>query len=352
MPSSFRLLASVCVGALLAQQPQGLTREDGYWTQGVSGTAETAGARRLRVSTRGDIRLNGEERKGIAWRMIKRVRVGQESAARRLLERIVLETARSGEWLELRVRLPADANTLASLQLKVPVTLREAELASESGTIEANRFRGRLRVETGAGAVSLGDVRGDVEVRTGGGPVELSRIAGSVRCFSGGGAITATHLGFDAELVTRGGEIRVREAGGKVRATTGGGNVRVERAGAVTAGTEGGLVEILDTAGPIVAETAQGPIRIRRAGQVRANSGAGRIELDHVSGSVHAATGLGNIVAAWGPQGPLADSLLSTPAGDITLLLPSNIAVTLEAEAGGGRVGIVSEFPEIEVRRL
>lgn len=352
MRSAIGLPALLCAGMLLAQHPGEFAREEGYWVQSVSGTAATAGARRLRVSTRGDIRLNGEERHEIAWGMKKRVRIQPEAAARRLLQEIVLQTARRGEWLELTVRFPDEAGALASLQLSVPRFWREVAVATESGAVEAGRIRGSLRIDTGAGPVAVEDVEGTVEVRTGGGQVRLSRIAGAVRCFSGGGAITADQLGAGAELVTRGGEIRVRNSGGMVRAATGGGNVRIERAGAVTATTGGGKVEILEASGPVVAETAQGPIRIHRAGTVRANSGAGRIELHNVTGGVKAATGLGDIVAAFGPRGPFPDSSLSTTAGDITLFLPSNLAVALEAEAGDGRSGIVTEFPEIRVRRV
>lgn len=352
MRGAVRLPALLCPAILLAQHPGAIVRDGGLWSQSLHGNAETAGASRLRVSTRGDIRLCGEERREIAWGMKKLVRTVPEAAARGLLQQIVLETVRRGEWLELTVRLPTDTGAMASLQLSVPRTWREVALAAESGAVEARQLRGSLRIDTGAGPITLEDVEGPVEVRTGGGPVRLSRIAGPVKCFSGGGPIAADRLMAGAELATRGGEIRVREAGGAVRATSGGGGVRIEYGRAVTVETEGGPVEISEATGPVVVQTGQGPIRIRRASHVRANSGAGRIQLDQVTGSVRAVTGLGDIVATLGPRGPLGESWLSTPVGDITLLVPSNLAVTLEAEAGGGRAGIVTEFPEIQVRRL
>ncbi len=345
------LFALMCAGSLLAQRAEEPMREGVYWSQGVSGTTARADARRLRVATLGDITVSGEERKDIAWGLKKRVRAPQAAAARRLLDEIVLETERRGDSLELSVRRPPGADVLAALQLSVPRSWREVALTTESGAIEVSHIRGTVRVETHAGPVSLTDVEGRAEVRTGGGPVRLSRIRGMVRCFSGGGAIVAEQLAVGGELLTRGGEIRVREAGGSLRVTSGGGSVRVERARAVRAGTEGGLVEILEASGPVVAATAQGPIRIHRAKGVRANSGAGRIQLQDVSGSVQASTGLGHILAAPALTGSLENWLLTTPTGDITVFLPSNIAVTLEAEAGGGTAGIVSEFSAVRVRR-
>jgi hypothetical protein len=60
---------------------------------------------------------------------------------------------------------------------------------------------------------------------------------------------------------------------------------------------------------------------------------------------------VGNILAELIAGGTLRDSMLSTGAGDITVFLPSDIAVTIQALNESGRAGrIVSEFAEIPVR--
>ena len=76
----------------------------------------------------------------------------------------------------------------------------------------------------------------------------------------------------------------------------------------------------------------------------------GAIQLRAVYGGVSASTRSGSIVAELSGR-PLQDSMLSTGAGDITVLIPSNLAVTVEAmSAYPGKRRIVSDFAEIRPR--
>lgn len=338
-------------GALWAQQQTGLAREGRYWVETVSGRAAIEKAGRLRVSTRGEITLRGEERADLAYSIKKRVKAESEEAARQLLRQFVLERARRAGWVELRLRPPVRGEAEAVLGLRAPRGLSEVILLTEGGGIQAENLAGRLRAETGGGHLRLEGIQGGLTVRSGGGNLRLGKIAGSVRCISGGGSITAEWLGGEAELTTGGGEILVRQAAGPLHVATAGGNIRIERARSVTAASGGGLIDVLEAEGPVAAETAAGAIKVRAARGLRLNSGAGGIQLDGVRGAVRAATGAGNIVAALAPSPPLEDSQLSTDSGDITVLLPSNLAVTVEAIHAGGPGRIVSDFPEIGVRQ-
>ena len=61
---------------------------------------------------------------------------------------------------------------------------------------------------------------------------------------------------------------------------------------------------------------------------------------------------MGSILAELLSGTRIEDSLLSTNAGDITVLLSSNIPITVQARnetAGNGR-RIISDFPEIRIR--
>jgi len=60
---------------------------------------------------------------------------------------------------------------------------------------------------------------------------------------------------------------------------------------------------------------------------------------------VIASTTLGNIIASLFNARLLANSFLQTGGGDITVLIPSNISVTLKATRTGGAGTIVSDFP-------
>jgi len=58
-----------------------------------------------------------------------------------------------------------------------------------------------------------------------------------------------------------------------------------------------------------------------------------------------ASTTVGNIIASLFDARLLANSFLQTGEGDITVLIPSNISVTLKATSTGGAGAIVSDFP-------
>jgi len=351
MRSCLIWLSAGALAAAMAQPTEGPRREDGYWVQTVNSTTPLSGAVRLRVSSPGDLTVRGENHAQLSYRLGKRVRAPAEEAARRYLERIFVQTTRRGEWLEMAVRAPRDAGARSSLWLGVPRGLREIELHCESGGVRAGGLQGRLRVQSAAGPVTIEEVDGSLDVQVAGGSIRLARIRGSVRCFSGGGTITAQDLDGAAEFLTAGGAIVIRGSRGSVRAATGGGNIRVEGASSVSVSTAGGTIEVADVSGPTVAQSGAGNIRIRRAAHVRAHSGSGRIHLENVAGPVHAATSFGDLVVAFQPGVKLQDSELQTAAGDITVFLPSNISVSLEARAGAEHAVLLSEFAGIATRR-
>ncbi|MGC8792484.1 MAG: DUF4097 family beta strand repeat-containing protein [Bryobacteraceae bacterium] len=337
------------LGVALAQETGVIRRDGAFWVQSDTGRCNPDGAMRLRVLTTGDLHIRGENLAELRYQLHKRVRAPGEAGARELLEAVRVETERRGEWLEIAVRAPAGVSP--SLRLDVPQEWREVRLVCRAGGVAAARLKAALRVENGGGPVAIEDLEGPLELRTGGGKVTLSRIRGRVRCVSGGGAIVADGVQGTAELITGGGEVTIRDASGPLRVRSGGGNIRVERAGSLSAATAGGAIEIAQAQGPVVAETAAGVIRVRAARGVRVNSGSGKIHLEEVAGPVHALTGLGDIVAAWRAAADFRDSELRSAAGDITVFIPSNIAVTVEATSGAERAAVVSDFAEIQARR-
>ena len=159
------------------------------------------------------------------------------------------------------------------------------------------------------------------------------------------------NAGAAANIETAGGEIVIREAGGPVQASTGGGNIRVERAaGSVVARTAGGLIQVEQAEGPVTAESSGGAIQVNSAHGVRCESAGGAIRLHNVAGAVRAFANSGSILAELA-RSALADSVLTTNAGDITVVIPSNLALTVEAiNESGGAGRISSDFPQIRMR--
>ena len=105
----------------------------------------------------------------------------------------------------------------------------------------------------------------------------------------------------------------------------------------------------------MTAESSGGAIQVNSANGVRCESAGGAIRLRNVAGAVHAFANSGSILAELvggrDSRKGMADSILSTNAGDITVLIPSNLALTVQAinESGGsGRIN--SDFPQVRPR--
>ncbi len=351
MKANMLWLAPIAVAVGFAQSESAIKREGRYWVQTVTGTTPLEKSARLKVSTRGEVAIRGESREDVAYTLRKRVRVSSEEIARRELGRLGLKTSRQGEWTVLVLETPDRGRIETDLRLAVPRSLRETVVISQGGAVEAMDLDGSVRADTSGGHIDMDRIQGDLNVRTGGGHIRLGKIGGVVRCSSGGGSITADSLGRDTEFNTGGGEIEIREAAGPVRVATGGGNIQIERAQSLVATTGGGLIAVGQVHGQVVAETGAGAIKVGSARGVRCTSGAGAIQLHSVSGGLRASTGMGNILAELSAGQPFEDSTLSTASGDITVFIPSNLPVTVQAfSSGTGLAKIVSDFAEIQPR--
>jgi DUF4097 and DUF4098 domain-containing protein YvlB len=346
----FLWVVPALAAAALAQSKPALSRDAGRWTETLSGSVPAASA--LEVSTLGSIRVQAQDRSGIAYTLRRFAKASSEAAARKLLDQIVFKTSARGGATVLRIEVPDPRRTFADLELLVPRNLRAASLLTAAGPIQASGLAGSVRADTGGGAIDVNDIGGAVDVRTAGGAVVLRRIAGRLECFSAGGAIYAEGLGGAANLNTSGGEIVIRDSKGPVVARSMGGAIRVERAsGGVRIASSVGLIDVVDSTGPIVADTAAGSIKVRSVSNVQCNSGAGAIHLQAVSGELRATTRAGSIVANLAGARLLRASELTTSMGDITVFIPSNLAVTVQAivnEPGGHR--IISDFAQIRPR--
>ena len=81
-------------------------------------------------------------------------------------------------------------------------------------------------------------------------------------------------------------------------------------------------------------------------------SAAGAIRVRGLGGPLRAQTALGSILAELTPGIRLDDSSLNSGGGDITVFIPSNVAVSVQAlsDSKNRAPRIVSDFPEIRVR--
>ena len=344
-------LAPALAAAALAQTNSAPAREGAYWVDTVSGSVPAEDS--LRVAMLGAVRVQGDGAGSVVTYSLKRrAKAGDLASAQRLLGTVVVRSHAKAGWTFLEVEAADPRRASADLQLHVPRSLKETAVVSSGGAIQVAGLDGSVTAETAGGAVGVESVAGAVVVRTGGGAVRLVRIGGKVECFSGGGAILAEFVAGEVHLKSRGGAITIRNVKAPVVARTLGGNVVVERAaGEVQVSAGAGLIDIVEAGGPVMAETGAGSISVRAASNVRCESAAGTIQLQAISGGLHATTKLGSIMASFGGAKALQESALATAMGDITVLIPSNLAVTVEAinRSPGGR-RIVSDFAEVRPR--
>jgi DUF4097 and DUF4098 domain-containing protein YvlB len=238
--------------------------------------------------------------------------------------------------------------------VNVPRWVTSAILETQLGDVEAYDLEGNLQAATTAGLIQCDRIRGSLIARTGGGEIRLGRIGGPVRCLSGGGSIFVDGAGGEAICQTAGGEIRVREAGGPLVLSTEGGNIHVDKAAStVEAHSAGGVIEVLQAGGVVFADTRSGSIQVGSSRGVRGESGAGTIRVKTSSSPLRLSTAMGSILAELVAGSRLDDASLVAGSGDVTVFIPSNLAVSVIARNdSGGNPRIVSDFAEVRSRSI
>jgi hypothetical protein len=345
---------AVVVNALMAQAPAGIEREGAYWVETMKASLAAGPVRQLRVATVGAVTLRGSTDAHVSYALRKRVRARSGSDAARLLDRVQVSWKVLRDTGLLTVTQPPNHPAYVDLEIHVPRALRHTAILTKGGNINAVDLDNSIEVESAAGLIDLDRIGGAAFAKTGGGEIRIGSVANSLKCISAGGSIRAQRVGGEAWLETAGGEIEVADSDGPVHASTNGGNIRVERAGAnVMASTAAGRIEVQNARGTVQAANSAGSIEVGAAQGVRCEASGGAIRLRNASGSLRAATDVGNILAELIAGVPFKDSLLSSGAGDVTVLIPATLALTVRAQNEGGRSArIVSEFPEISSRRF
>jgi len=331
--------------AAFAQQDP--TRQGDLWVRTFPGAAPAAP--RLRVNAHGPVTLEGGVSLNVSYQVKVSVKTRTAAEALRVLERYTVRLSPRGDWLVLTA---PGGPFLTAVSVKAP-RLAAAVVSTSDGAVDVRGVDGALVVDTGGGELFVDRVRGDCRLFTRGGDVRVGQVDGSLECASGAGRITVGTVRGEAVLATEGGDIVATEVGGPVRAQTRGGGIHILKAGgAVTATTGGGHIMVDTANGIVIAHNMAGPVEVGAAAGVECESGAGGVQIGNILGSMQISTMMGSILADL-VGGKPADSFLASGDGDITVLIPSNVGVTIRAESEMADTlrRIVSEFPGIPVRR-
>jgi DUF4097 and DUF4098 domain-containing protein YvlB len=329
-------------------------REGSNWVQEMTG--DLGAARNLHVKlAAGSVRVQGGSQAGITYVIHRRAYTSSEQQARREFESYKVSTSVKGDtaWI-LTESGGGDRRCSDDVVVNVPQSLQSARLETGGGNINATGIAGRVDLASGGGNLHVDTIGGAVAGQTGGGTIDIGNVGGSVSLQTGGGSI---------KIASAKGEIKAQSGGGNVVVLsglqgavvdTGGGSIRVEKCGGtVKATTGGGSVDLGEIGGPAEIETGAGSIRLASAkGRVQAQTGGGTIQLDGAT-SVQAETSAGGIsvkLFSSPNAGDRNNSSLETSAGDITVYLADDLAISVRAEiemANGHTIR--SDFSDIHV---
>lgn len=356
--NSVKVISQVAVILLLASaawaQQSRIYRQGGAWVQETTGSLPAA--RSLQVSAQAaSVEVQGGTQPAVSYVVRERVYTGSEQEARRQLQQYRLSASEHGGVAVLEGQHLGGAPRKLSVDfsLQVPQALQSAKIQTDGGSVSVKNIAGRVEASSGGGSMQLDQIGSDVNASTGGGTIDVGTAGGDLRLQTGGGSIRVASAKGKITAQSGGGSVVVLDGLQGAFLETGGGSIQVKRCqGTVKASTRGGSIDLGQINGPAEMDTGGGSIHLALAsGPVRAESGGGSLELMNLGEGVRAETGGGAITAQFvASHGGFSNSVLDTPAGDITVYLAPNLPVTVHAavDMGDGHK-IQSDFPEIKV---
>ena len=323
-----------------------IRREGNGWVRTFTGTVPAEA--RLRVVGHGPVTVEGGVSKDFSYTVNVKVMARTEAEARHKLSRATVQL--SNERGTCVVQVPG-GEAQSTLNVRAP-RLLAATVATTDGKVDVRGVDGGLHVNSRAGELFADRISGDCELVTGGGAISVGRVNGNLQCSTGAGRISVKTVMGQANLNTDGGDIAANEVGGQVTAQTRGGGVHIGSAGGAVSATSGGGEIVVDhAAGQVSAQNMAGPVRVSGAGGVHCES-TGAVALSHITGAMAVTTAMGSIFAnLLGSR--IADSFLATGNGDITVVIPSSVGVTIRAanQLSDSLKRIVSDYSTVQIGR-
>ncbi|MFY9979133.1 MAG: hypothetical protein WA252_03940 [Candidatus Sulfotelmatobacter sp.] len=347
----FTILAFLSPSA--TSQDTHVSRSGDAWEQVMSGSL--TGVRNLHVKVDvGSVSVHGGGPQGINYVVHMRSFSSSEGDARRQFDSYKITSYVRGDtaWIMGDWEGGRPRKFSGEFDIKVPREIELVKIETEGGNVDTTGIAGRLEAETGGGSMHLDDIGGGARAETGGGSIEVGTVSGDLGLQTGGGSIRVHHANGKLVAETGGGSVEVMSASQGAKLETGGGGIQVRQCvGNVKVSTGGGSIDLGDINGPAEIDTGGGSIHLSSAkGHVDARTGGGGIELYGVP-SARAETGAGGIVVKLVKTGAApASSMLETSAGDITVYIAPDVAVSVRAsvDLGSGH-RITSDFPDIHI---
>jgi hypothetical protein len=350
----FAFYISLTATWLCAQDIGHWTREGPYFVYTMTAPVINVNGHppaQLRVMTRGNVVLRGSKDEQVVYKLVQRVKAHNLDDAHRLVGNGSVTATTPMNMMALTVITSAGAEVSNDLEVDVPRQVVLSIVHTRGGGVEAYDLDGSVQMIAALG-IRCDRIRGSVIGNTAGGEIRIGKIGGWLQCASGGGSIFIENVGGAAKCETAGGEIVVKEAGGPLLLTNVSGNIEVDHAAStVEAHTGEGLIEVNQAGGEVIADTRGGSIQIGSARGAKCESAAGAIRVKNASGPLNVQTVMGSILAELIAGARLEDSLLSANSGDVTVLIPSRLSLSVMARNdSGANPRIDSDFPEVRAK--
>lgn len=341
------------MGETPAGSSSNIYREGNAWVQQITG--ELPAAKVIKVSTdSGSVRVTGSERGNITYTLRKKVYGGSEQAARKRFEQFKIAAWTTGEVASFRGQCESThGRASVDFDIQAPRNVTVVYVRTEGGSVGTSNVAGRVDLETQGGSITMDQIGGSILAATSGGSIDVGTAGADVKVETSGGSISIRSANGLTHAETSGGSIDVGTIKAAAYLDTAGGSIRATQIGGdLTAETAGGNIDIGDVAGIAKLSTAGGSIRLGSAGgRVDADTAGGSIKLMQVKGGAKAETAGGPIFVEFvGSKSAFSESRLETSAGDIVVVLPSNLGVTVRAAietAHGHRIR--SDFSELKI---
>jgi DUF4097 and DUF4098 domain-containing protein YvlB len=348
-----RLIILALLAPLALAQETRISREGGAWGQEITGTLAAVKNLRVKVDM-GSVVVHGGQRQGIDYVVHTRAYTSSEEDARRQFGSFKVTAYVRGDtaWIVGDWQGGRPRKFSGEFAINVPRDIGLVKVETQGGNVETVGVAGRVEAESGGGSMHLDDIGGGAMAQTGGGSIDVGTISGDIGLHTGGGSIEVHHANGKLMAKTGGGTVEIVSASQGASIETGGGSIEIRQcSGKVKVSTGGGSVDLGDIGGGAEIDTGGGSIHLASAkGHVEARTGGGGIELYGVP-SARAETGAGGIVVKLVKTGAeAAASMLETSAGDITVYIASDVAISVRAsvDLGSGH-HITSEFPDIHI---
>jgi DUF4097 and DUF4098 domain-containing protein YvlB len=342
------------IGATLLAQDAQIMRDGSEWKRVYPGSFSGPPAHIIKISTRGRVLIRASLTDQVTYKLTQHVRARSAEEAHRMFGSVV-GTIVNRNGLTLITLIPTSRDIVnAEWEINLPRGVAGVMVDTEAGDVEAYDLESNLHLDTTAGQVRCDRIRGSVEAKTGGGEIRIGKVGGPVQCISAAGSIFIDNAGGEANCQTAGGEINIHEAGGPVIVSTEGGNIQIDKVpGTVQAHTGAGVIQVLQAGGMVTADTRGGSIEVGAARGVQCQSGAGTIRVKTSTGPLRIQTAMGSILAELLAGARIDDSSLVAGSGDITVLIPANLALSVMARNdSGANPRIVSDFSEVRAKTV